>query len=127
MNSSVNQIVTRIDSTVRITAITPILFDASSVCFRYFHAYQNPNGGKNRLTEYITICLYSVTDNGFSFNCLPQLEQKKDAAGTVEWQKGQFFSEVVSISIYPFYQKTAHRHNRDGFLRIASFDYSSDK
>jgi len=69
---------------VRITATMPIFFDLSSGCFKYFHAYQNPNGGKNKLTEYTIICLDNDTTGSLSLSGLPQLGQKYEVAETVE-------------------------------------------
>ncbi len=57
-------------------AAIPTLCDLLSGCFRYFHAYQNPKGGRNKLTEYTTICRESVSAGGLSFKGLPQWGQK---------------------------------------------------
>lgn len=54
----------------------PTLFEAMSDCFKYFHPYQSPKGGKNILTEYAIICFGKDTAINFSCNDLPQLAQK---------------------------------------------------
>jgi len=77
INFSVNQIATIIDITVRIAAATPIFFDLSSFCFTYFHTYQSPKGGKNKLTEYTVICLDNDTEGGLSLCGFPQLGHAK--------------------------------------------------
>lgn len=101
----VNQIVTSIDITVRIAATIPIVFDSGSALFKYFHVYQNPNGGKNKLTEYTIIFFNNVVASGLSFSCFPQLEQKYAVVKTANLHEGQVASDWFSI--YSFYQKTA--------------------
>ena len=73
----VNQIVKIIDIIVRIKAAIPIFFDLLSFCFKYFHTYQNPKGGKNKLMEYTVICLDNDTERGLSLCGFPQLGHAK--------------------------------------------------
>ena len=77
----------------------PIFLDSWSALFKYFHAYQNPNGGKNKLIRYTTICLDNVVAGGLSLNGLPQLEQKYAIAGIADPHDGQVVSGCVSINI----------------------------
>jgi hypothetical protein len=88
----VSQIVTNIDMIVKTTATMPIFLDSWSTIFKYFHAYQNPNGGKNKLTKYTMTCLDNVTAGGLSLNCLPQLEQKYATAKVADLHEGQIIS-----------------------------------
>ncbi|MFH1366431.1 MAG: hypothetical protein ABIH38_00385 [Patescibacteria group bacterium] len=66
-----------IDIMVRIAAAIPIFFDLPSFCFKYFHTYQSPNGGKNKLTENMVICFDNDIEGGLSFCGFPQLGHAK--------------------------------------------------
>ena len=86
-----------IDIKVKTSATMPILFDLESDCFKYFHTYHRPNGGKKKLTKYMVACFPIVKDNGLSFNGLPQLEQKYAEGIFKKWQDSQITSDWFSI------------------------------
>ena len=73
----VTHIVAIMDIMVRIRAVMPIFFDFPSFCFKYFHACQSPNGGKNKLMKYIVICLDNDTEGCLSLCGFPQLGHAK--------------------------------------------------
>jgi hypothetical protein len=108
---SVIQIEKKTETTVSIIANIPIFLKLESACLRYFHAYQSPKGGKNKLTEYTVICLAIVAAGDFSRNCLPQLEQKNDPAGTLDLQLEQIISEGFSIIFFILTKKTSTQKN----------------
>jgi hypothetical protein len=72
INNLANQMAAIIDITVRIAAIIPIFLDRASFCFKYFHAYQNPNGGRSKLTEYTVISFDDDAAETFPFCGFPQ-------------------------------------------------------
>ncbi len=116
INPLVNQIVTITDMMVKIIAAMPIFFDLSSGCFKYFQAYQNPNGGKNKLTKYTAICLDNDTAESFSLSGLPQLGQKYEVAETVEWHEGQVVSDETSIDVFIISKNRPAVRHRGDFL-----------
>ncbi len=81
----------------------PIFFDLPSFCFKYFHTYQSPNGGKNKLTEYTVICLDNHTEEGLSLCGFPQLGHGKASSDISCPHSLHFISAIYFIS---FYQKT---------------------
>ncbi|OGZ22793.1 MAG: hypothetical protein A3A08_01290 [Candidatus Nealsonbacteria bacterium RIFCSPLOWO2_01_FULL_41_9] len=101
---SVSQIVTIADAIVRIKAATPIFLDLLSFCFKYFRAYQSPNGGKNKLTEYTIICLDNDTKGGLFLCGFPQLGQARASSDISRPHSLHFISAIYFI---PSYQKTA--------------------
>lgn len=111
---------------VKISAATPIFFDLPSGCFKYLQAYQNPNSGKNKLTEYTAICLDNDTTGSLSLSCLPQLGQKREAAETAEWHEAQVVSDETSMNMFIlpqtslFYGYPAFFHASIVFFRISA-------
>lgn len=61
---------------VKIIATAPIFLDFPSGSLKYIQAYQNPNGGRKKLTAYTTICFESDVGGGLFLRDFPQFAQK---------------------------------------------------
>lgn len=78
----------------------PICFDLSSFCFKYFHTYQRPNGGKNKLTKYTVICLDNDTERVLSLCGFPQLGHAK-ASSDISCPHSLHFISAIFYLILP--------------------------
>ncbi len=119
INPLVNQIVAIAEMMVKITATAPIFFDLPSGYLKYFQAYQSPNGGKNKLTEYTVICFDNETAGSLSLSGLPQLGQKDEVSETVEWHEGQVVFDKTSISVFII---PKNRPSDDFFYQLRLWD-----